>query len=154
MTKVQTSPALSASELLMFVSGYIYRILRYEAQQQGIRWNALMVLKDLDLFGACTHRTLANIEQIRAPTLTVLVQQMDKKGWVRRTAFEGDARVSLVHITAKGRSELKRAGRLLRLRMDEELQLVPDSVRRDLERSLAPLTSALMSVVNARRTAP
>jgi hypothetical protein len=59
-----------------------------------------------------------------------------------------------VHITAKGRSELKRAGRLLRLRMDEELQLVPDSVRRDLERSLAPLTSALMSVVNARRTAP
>jgi DNA-binding MarR family transcriptional regulator len=154
MSKLQASPALSASELLMFVSGYIYRILRYEARQQGLRWNALMVLKDLDLFGACTHRTLASIEQIRAPTLTVLIQQMEKKGWVRRTAFEGDARVSLVHITAKGRGELKRAGRLLRLRMDEELQLVPDSVRRDLERSLAPVTNAFMGVVSARRAAP
>ena len=154
MTKIQANPTPSASELLMFVSGYIYRILRYEARQRGLRWNALMVLKDLELFGACTQRTLANIEQIRAPTLTVLIQQMDKKGWVRRTAFEGDARVSLVHITAKGRSELKRAGRLLKLRMDEELQLVPDSVRRDVERGLAPVMKAFMGVVSARRAAP
>jgi DNA-binding MarR family transcriptional regulator len=153
MKKAPSNPGLSASELLMFVSGYIYRILRYEARQQGIRWNALMILKDLDLFGACTHRTLANIEQIRAPTLTVLIQQMHKKGWVRRTAFQGDARVSLVCITAKGRKELKRAGRLLKLRMDEELQLVPDSVRRELERSLAPVISAFMGVVSARRAA-
>jgi DNA-binding MarR family transcriptional regulator len=112
-----------------------------------------MVLKDLDLFGPCTQRMLANIEQIRAPTLTVLLKQMEKRGWVRRASFAGDARVSLVTITSKGRAELKRAGRLLRLRMNEELQLVPAHVKEDVSRSLAPLVGALMGVINARRSA-
>jgi hypothetical protein len=58
-----------------------------------------------------------------------------------------------VHITAQGRKELKRAGRLLKLRMDEELQLVPDRARRELERTLAPVISAFMGVVSARRAA-
>jgi DNA-binding MarR family transcriptional regulator len=153
MAKRPKLSELEAGELLMFVSGYVYRLLRYEARQQGIRWNALMVLKDLDLFGPCTQRMLANLEQIQAPTLTVLVQRMEKRGWVRRASFAGDARVSLVTITGKGRSELRRAGRLLRIRMNEELQLVPAQVKADVSRSLAPLVAALMGVINARRTA-
>jgi DNA-binding MarR family transcriptional regulator len=128
----------------MFVSGYLQRVLRSEARQHRIRWNALMVLNDLNILGPCTQRTLADIEQIRAPTLTVLAQQMEARGWIRRTQSEGDARVSLVSITEKGRTELRKANDRLRRRVDEELRLISADMKDQLGRSLLPLASVLM----------
>src|SRR5690242_3594881 len=118
MPQAQPTP----SELLMFVSACIHKLLRAEARQRRLRWNALMVLNDLNLLGPCTHRALADLEQIRAPTLTVLVKQMETRGWVSRTPSESDARVSLVCITDKGRAELQRANAHLQQRVDQELR--------------------------------
>ena len=128
----------------MFVSASIHKMLRVEARQRRMRWNALMVLNDLNLLGPCTHRALAEIEQIRAPTLTVLVQQMEARGWVSRTQSETDARVSLVCITDKGRAEMQRSNAHLQSRVDEELKSLSAGMQAALGRGLLPLARELM----------
>ena len=67
----------AAIDSLSFVSGYLYRIVRYAARDLGIRWTALMVLKDLSLLGPSTQRTLADVEQVTEPTMTVLLAELD-----------------------------------------------------------------------------
>ena len=92
-----------ASEQLMFVSGYVYRLVRAKARQLGFRWSALMVLADLDLLGPTEQRRLVAIEQVRGSTMTVLLQDLEKRGWLERVDHDADARVTLVSITASGR---------------------------------------------------
>jgi DNA-binding MarR family transcriptional regulator len=132
-----------ASDLLMHVSGFVYRMLRHEARRQRVPWTALMVLKDLDLLGPSSQRRLAEIEQVRAPTMTVVIQQMERRGWVQREADRGDARVSVVSITRKGQLQLRTAGQLLRLRLDQELSHIPDGVLNQLKDGLSPLAAVL-----------
>ncbi len=142
-------PQGNAAQLLMFVSGYVYRLLRHEARRAKVRWTALMVLKDLDLLGPSNQRTLAEIEQIRAPTMTVLIQQMELRGWVRREADAKDARSSLVRITPKGVKQLTSSGRMLERRLEAELIDVPPKVLKALGDSLGSLSSALIGKINA-----
>jgi len=135
----------------MFVSGYVYRLLRHEARRQGLRWTALMVLKDLDLLGPSSQRQLAEIEQVRAPTMTVLLQQMEQRGWVRRSVGRGDARVWLVAITRRGQAQLRAAGRVLQRRLDQELTHIPETVLGELKDGLEPLAAALLRTVAVKR---
>ena len=135
----------------MFVSGYVYRLLCAKAREHGIRWSALMVLVDLDLLGPTRQRTLVEIEQVRGSTMTVLLQDLEDRGWVDRVIDEGDARVTLVTITAAGRAELRRAGRILRKRLNEELDGVPAETLRDVATTLGLLSSALMRKAAAFR---
>jgi len=128
----------------MFVSGYVYRLLRAKARGLGIRWSGLMVLVDLDLLGPTEQRRLIAIEKVRGSTMTVLLQDLEKRGWIERDAREGDARVTRVAITASGRVELRRAGTLLREHLNAELSGLPEKVLRDVAASLKPLSSALM----------
>ena len=134
----------AASEQLMFVSGYVYRLLRAKARGLGIRWSGLMVLVDLDLLGPTEQRRLVEIEKMRGATMTVLLQDLEARGWVKREAHEADARVTRVMITASGRNELRRAGRLLRDHLNAELSGIPKRVLRNVAASLKPLSSALM----------
>ena len=116
----------------MFVSGYVYRLLRAKARGLGIRWSGLMVLVDLDLLGPTEQRTLVEIEKVRGATMTVLLQDLEARGWVEREAHEVDARVTRVMITASGRTELRRAGRLLRDHLNAELSGISQRVLRDV----------------------
>ena len=128
----------------MFVSAYVYRLLRAKARGLGIRWSGLMVLVDLDLLGPTEQRSLVEIEKVRGSTMTVLLQDLERRGWVERQVHEGDARVTRVTITTSGRTELRRAGRLLRDHLNAELGGLPEKVLRDVAASLRPLSSALM----------
>ena len=144
MSATRKSPQHAASEQLMFVSGYVYRLLRAKARGLRIRWSGLMVLVDLDLLGPTEQRSLVAIEKVRGSTITVLLQDLEGRGWVERDAHEVDARVTRVMITASGRTELRRAGRLLRDHLNAELSGMPTSVLRDVAAALKPLSSALM----------
>jgi DNA-binding MarR family transcriptional regulator len=134
----------AASEQLMFVSGYVYRLLRAKARGLGIRWSGLMVLVDLDLLGPTEQRRLVAIEKVRGATMTVLLQELEERGWVERKVHEVDARVTRVMITTSGRTELRRAGKLLRDHLNAELSGMPEGVLRKVAASLKPLSSALM----------
>lgn len=143
----ETATANEAIEQLSFVAGYLYRLVRFEARDLGIRWTALMVLKDLALLGPSTQRTLADIEQVREPTMTVLLQQMQKKGWVTRRRDPRSARVKLATITPKGAQELASAGRFLRQRLSAELDGLSPTQFEGIASGLRPLVELLMAKI-------
>ena len=63
----------------------------------------------------------------------------------------GDARASLVRITAKGRRQLKTTGRMLQQRLEAELSEVPEQRLQALAGSLGGLSSALLAKVHSGR---
>lgn len=152
MSDQVNSDRRAVAQHLMFVSGFVQRLLRNEAKGLDVRWTALMVLKDLQLLGPTSQRTLAKIEQMAAPTMTVLLGQMEARGWIRRDSVEADARVSSVTITPAGREELKKSGQTLRRRLEAELAAVPPPVLRNLQGDLAALADQIMK--NIHRPAP
>jgi DNA-binding MarR family transcriptional regulator len=110
-----------------------------------------MVLVDLDLLGPTRQRAPVEIEQVRGSTMTVLLQDLERRGWVNRVVDEADARVTLVTITATGCAELRRAGKLLRKHLNEELRDLPAPILRSVAAALEPLSSALMKKAAAFR---
>jgi len=68
--------------------------------------------------GSLTMSQLAEAEQVRRPTITRLVDGLERRGLVRRVSHAGDGRVQLVEATAAGRLLLQkgRARRVERLR--------------------------------------
>jgi DNA-binding MarR family transcriptional regulator len=147
MSQSKSSREAVAREL-MFVSGYVHRLLRNEARGLGLRWTAVMVLKDLQLLGPSSQRTLADVEQVSAPTMTVLLQQMEEQRWIQREDHRDDARVSRVSITPEGRKELKRAGGLLRQRLEQELRELPAAVLAKFQPGMEALSAAIMRKIH------
>ncbi len=136
-----------AIDALSFVSGYLYRIVRFAARDLGIRWTALMVLKDLSLLGPCTQRTLAEIEQVTEPTMTVLLAQMQQRGWITRRRDPANGRIKRVAITAKGTRELATAGHVLRERLAGEIEGLSAAELDAIAAALGPLAALLMRKV-------
>ena len=143
-----THPAIEA---LSFVSGYLYRIVRYESRDLGMRWTALMVLKDLAVLGPSTQRTLCDVEQVTEPTMTVLLDQMQQRGWVTRNRDPSNGRIKRVTITAKGARELKNAGRVLRERLGGELAALSTAELDAIGAALEPLVALLMRKIAVAR---
>jgi DNA-binding MarR family transcriptional regulator len=140
-----------ACDALMFVAGYFYRSLRYEARNLGIRWTALMVLKDLSLLGPSTQRRLADIEQIREPTMTVLLRDMRRHGWVTQEPHPTNRRIKLATITPTGLRKLKETGRFLRQQMEVKLEALTPENFKSIARSLYPVTDLLMNDIHDAR---
>lgn len=145
------NPVHPAIDALSFVSGYLYRIVRWEARDLGIRWTALMVLKDLSLLGPSTQRTLADVEQVTEPTMTVLLEQMQQRGWIARKRNPRDGRIKLVTITAKGTRELGSAGRILRERLGAEVAGLSEAELGAIHAALDPLIALLMTKLDVAR---
>lgn len=143
--------APTAIDSLSFVSGYLYRIVRYEARDLGIRWTALMVLKDLALLGPSTQRTLCDVEQVTEPTMTVLLDQMQERGWITRNRDPNNGRIKLVAMTAKGATELRKAGRVLRERLGGELAGLSAAELEAIDAALAPLVALLRNKIEVAR---
>jgi DNA-binding MarR family transcriptional regulator len=140
-----------AIDSLSFVSGYLYRIVRYEARDLGIRWTALMVLRDLSLLGPSTQRTLADIEGVTEPTMTVLLDQMQQRGWITRSRDAKNGRIKRIAITAKGTRELAGAGRVLRERLGSEISGLSGAELDALRTALDPLVALLMNKIDVAR---
>ena len=135
---------------LMFVSGYVYRILRLEARSAGLRWTGILVLKDLDLLGPLTQQALADIEQVSRPTMTVLLHELENLGWVTRKVHSANRSSNLVHLTAKGKKELRAAGAKFLHRIENALEGLPGHELAHLERGLNALAQMWMGRIKNR----
>jgi len=71
------------------------------------QWRALGVI--LHKPGA-THSDLMRQMEIEAPSVTSLVNGMERNGWVKRTRSTADARVKRLSLTASGRRMIEAAG--------------------------------------------
>jgi DNA-binding MarR family transcriptional regulator len=139
------------SSPLMFVSGYVYRILRLEARSAGLRWTGVLVLKDLDLLGPLTQQALADIEQVSRPTMTVLLHELEDLGWVTRKVHSANRSSNLVRITRKGRGELRAAGAKFVDRIEGALEGLPARDLANLERGVTALAQMWMDGIRSRR---
>ncbi|HEY6449652.1 MAG TPA: MarR family transcriptional regulator [Candidatus Cybelea sp.] len=75
----------------------------------GLTAPRLSVLSVLTFGGDRTITQLADAEQVRAPTMTRLIDGLQRDGFVRRTSDPHDARIARVTATEKGRSTLEAA---------------------------------------------
>jgi len=70
---------------------------------------------------------LAAREGVTQPAITVLVNRMVARGWVRRESDARDGRVVLVALTDAGRAVWKQLRREYRALLHEEMTSLPDS---------------------------
>jgi DNA-binding MarR family transcriptional regulator len=92
----------------------LLRLVRREDSAAGLSAPQLSALSVLVFGGSQPISALAAAEQVRAPTMSRLVDDLEQLGLAERVAQPGDRRVNLVRVTAAGRTLLE-AGRRKRL---------------------------------------
>lgn len=108
--------ALEASTLL---------VIRQLADREELSITAGDALHRLDTEGPTRLTTLAALVGISQPSMTQLIQRLERRGIVYRTSDPVDRRVSLVAITDEGREMITRRGQSLRARLAEVLAALP-----------------------------
>ena len=112
------APARAIADRLHSAAIHLLRRLRVEDKAMGLTGPRASALSVLVFRGPLTMSQLAEAEQVRRPTITRLVDGLERRGLVRRVSHAGDGRVQLVEATAAGRLLLQkgRARRVERLR--------------------------------------
>ena len=145
-------PAVPARPAGRFIDGYLSYLLarashtvysEFHAQVQAaglsqLEWRLLATLSDSD---GLTIGELAREILTQQPTLTKLVQRMEKAGWVRRGEDPADARRTLVFETGQGRATV--AALLAQAKLHESLLLQGFS-----ERDVTTLKKILLTLIN------
>lgn len=99
----QTTEDLAAS--LRFSVTRLARLLRQQSDA-GLTPTQMAALATVDRCGPIPVGTLADEEQIGAPTATKIVEKLHAAGYVTRTSSDEDRRVTLVSTTSAGRALL------------------------------------------------
>ena len=115
-----TNDPNAIAERLHSAAIHLLRRLRREDDASGLSAPRLSALSVIVFGGPITLGALAAAEQVRPPTMTRLVQELEKDGLVTRVAVEGDARSVLIRATPRGTRLLHegRARRVRRLAID------------------------------------
>jgi len=111
-------PARTIADRLHSAAIHLLRRLRVEDKAIGLSGPRASALSVIVFRGPIAMGTLADAEQVRAPTMTRLVTSLEQAGLVRRVCDRNDGRVQLVAATAAGRRLLnkgreRRVARLL-----------------------------------------
>jgi DNA-binding MarR family transcriptional regulator len=85
---------------------HLLRRLRKQDRVTGLSGPRASALSVIVFGGPITLGDLANAEQVRPPTITRLVQGLEREGLVRREQDSSDRRLTRMHATEKGRRVL------------------------------------------------
>lgn len=99
---------------------HLLRFARADDTASGLSAARLSTLSVLVFGGSRTVTELAAAEQVAAPTMTRLLQGLERDGYVRRRRDGADGRIVHVTVTAKGRRALH-TGRRARVRRLERV---------------------------------
>ncbi|PYP41304.1 MAG: MarR family transcriptional regulator [Gemmatimonadetes bacterium] len=116
-TLSRQAPARAVADRVHSAAIHLLRRLRVEDKAMGLTAPRASVLSVLVFRGPVTMSALAEAEQVRPPTITRLVDGLERRGLVRRVGDRDDGRVQLVEATAAGKRLLQkgRARRVERL---------------------------------------
>ncbi len=115
---------------------HLLRRLRAEDETLGISAPRLSALSVLVFGGPRRIGELADVEQVEPPTMTRLVDALERDGYVTRTPDPDDRRAVVIRATASGSRALKRGraqrvealASTLRTLPAEELSILADGV--------------------------
>lgn len=129
-------PSRSTADRLHSAAIHLLRRLRTADTATGLTAPRLSALSVLVFGGPRTITDLARTEQVRLPTMTRLVADMERAGLVRRKPDPTDRRVRWIHPTALGRRLLGQ-GRARRVRqLEADLARLPAKDRATLEQAV------------------
>jgi len=122
--------ARAVADRLHSAAIHLLRRLRVEDKALGLSGPRASALSVIVFRGPITMGALAEAEQVRRPTITRLVDGLERRGLVRRVNDPADGRVQLVEATAAGTRLLQkgRARRVERL-MRGVMQLTKEEQR-------------------------
>ncbi|MBV9718226.1 MAG: MarR family transcriptional regulator [Candidatus Eremiobacteraeota bacterium] len=106
-----SSQLATTADRLHSTAIHLLRFVRQVDAESGLTGPRLSLLSVLVFGGDRTITELAEAEGVRAPTMTRLIDGLERDGYVKRKPEPRDARVTRVVATAKGRSTLTTARR-------------------------------------------
>src|SRR6266568_1696584 len=126
-TMSRQAPARTIADRLHSAAIHLLRRLRVEDKAMGLSAPRASALSVIVFRGPITMSALAEAEQVRRPTITRLVDGLERRGLARRVNDPADGRVPLVAATAAGTRLLQkgRARRVERL-MQGVMQLTEE----------------------------
>ncbi|MDP8911200.1 MAG: MarR family transcriptional regulator [Actinomycetota bacterium] len=104
------TPEIAADKLHSAAIHLLRRAAKEDASS-GLSAARLSALSVVVFAGPRTIGELAEEERVRSPTITGIVNGLERDGLVRREVDPNDGRVARVHATAKGKRLLERARR-------------------------------------------
>lgn len=129
--KSSTDPAYVADRLHSAAIHLLRRVRKVDTES-GLSAARLSALSVLVFGGPTTIGELARAEQVSAPTMTRLVQALERDGLVAREAHEGDARAVRLRPTGRGRRILERGRERRVAELAQLLDRLPPDERRAL----------------------
>src|SRR6266516_1275208 len=137
------APPLVVADRLHSAAINLLRRLRVEDKALGLSGPRASALSVIVFRGPLTMSALADAEQVRRPTITRLVDGLERRRLVRRVNDPADGRVQLVAAAAAGkrllqRGRARRVERLMQgvMRLSEEEQRVLARAADLMEQSL------------------
>ena len=116
---------------------HLLRDVRKEDVASGLGPARLSALSVLVFAGPMRLSDLARVEQVRAPTMTKIVDGLEARGLIRRRADAEDGRAVRLESTARGNNLLQEGRRRRVARLAQRLQALDDEEVRLLGRAAA-----------------
>jgi DNA-binding MarR family transcriptional regulator len=111
---------------------HLLRRVRAEDVASGLSGPRLSALSVVVFGGPLSLTALADAEQVRPPTMTRLVHELERHGLVERVAHPTDRRSHLIRATLRGRKLLEQGRRRRVTRLAQAIAALPAAERRHL----------------------
>lgn len=121
---------------------------RVLSDRAGLSVSAAFVLNRINREGPLRLTTLARLEAVSQPSMTQLIQRLERHGLVERCPDAGDGRVALVCLTDAGRALIEQRQRARRDRLTALLANLPEKDRRALWESARVAMPILQRLVD------
>jgi DNA-binding MarR family transcriptional regulator len=141
-------PGFATADRLHSAAIHLLRSLRTEDSASGLSGPRLSALSVIVFAGPIAMSALAAAEQVRPPTMTRLVAELERRGLVERERDPDDHRGVRVRATTIGRELLEEGRRRRVVRLAAALEALPPAERKLLARA-AELIEAMVRPASA-----
>lgn len=128
--------AIDVADRLHSAAIHLLRRVRREDTSAGLSAPQLSALSVIVFRGSLTLGELAHAEQVRPPTITRIVADLEARGLAVREARASDRRITLVRATAKGGRLLEDGRRRRIAALASEIVRLPPREVAQLERAI------------------
>jgi DNA-binding MarR family transcriptional regulator len=137
------SDLFNVADQLHSLAIHLLRRVRREDEQSGMGPARLSALSVVVFGGPLSLGELAKEEQVRAPTMTRLVDGLEEQGYVKRVQNRKDRRGVRITATAKGIKTLQAARRRRIAQLEKVLLRLNKRELKALQESIASLNRAV-----------
>jgi len=139
----KSTPIEDLADKLHSTAIHLLRRVRVEDAASGIGPARLSALSVVVFGGPISLNDLARAEQVRPPTMSRIVDALEREGLARKTVNQQDRRAVVIEATAKGANVLQQ-GRRRRVRaLAKSLSRLKHAERAEIERAIEAIQKAL-----------